>query len=540
MAIKIDDEVMKEYTERNNLPEVYEAYKGIKNAKDLKRAMKDKMFRRTVEGIEAEQKISMKIDALNKLREDATLEDATDEELVEYMPETFADINAEKAEVQYGVPANLFPPKEGMSNREWLAVTRENFKRAGLDFDDKEDRQRAAEAAARAEQKEFAKAEAAKEGLSSITTPRSSEKMAQGEPVTIGDAASDLLRIAEAAPPMVAYPAIAIRNGLDAYLDYEEGDDIGETFAKGAGKTFSDMLDYQIGGKVGESVGNGLKGVFRMIKGTPKGGIKAINGATRDMAAGSVGTRPQVAKATQAALEGKTVGPWNPYGKEAAQKVAEADLTQAQKKKAIGALSKYLKESDPDAIAKQAETATTTKKIGKTFDKEVDAESKRLGKELVTATADKKLNFDDIAQNLNDTDAANLLDELVEKGLRDAEGAKSYAAVGAAKSRTPEAFRETMESEVIEKWLKGHAGARNSAARSQAEKNVTARYGTQPDVQTRGLMKYVLEAPVAYEKGTRGKFIGEKTKQGLGRYLGVEGLPRAFRYLYGKINEEEN
>ena len=35
MAIKIDDEVMKEYTERNNLPEVYEAYKGIKNAKDL-------------------------------------------------------------------------------------------------------------------------------------------------------------------------------------------------------------------------------------------------------------------------------------------------------------------------------------------------------------------------------------------------------------------------------------------------------------------------------------------------------------------------
>ena len=540
MAIKIDDEVMKEYTERNNLPEVYEAYKGIKNAKDLKRAMKDKMFRRTVEGIEAEQKISMKIDALNKLREDATLEDATDEELVEYMPETFADINAEKAEVQYGVPANLFPPKEGMSNREWLAVTRENFKRAGLDFDDKDDRQRAAEAAARAEQKEQMKAEAAKEGLSSITTPRSSEKMAQGEPVTIGDAASDLLRIAEAAPPMVAYPAIAIRNGLDAYLDHEEGDDIGETVAKGVGKTFSDMLDYQIGGKVGESVGNGLKGVFRMIKGTPKGGIKAINGATRDMSEGSVGTRPQVAKATQAALEGKIVGPWNPYGKEAAQKVAEADLTQAQKKKAIGALSKYLKESDPDAIAKQAETATTTKKIGKTFDKEVDAESKRLGKELVTATADKKLNFDDISQNLNETDAANLLDELVEKGLRDAEGAKSYAAVGTAKSRTPEAFRETMESEVIEKWLKGHAGARNSAARSQAEKNVAARYGTQPDVQTRGLMKYVLEAPVAYEKGTRGKFIGEKTKQGLGRYLGVEGLPRAFRYLYGKINEEEN
>lgn len=527
MAIKIDDEVMKEYTERNNLPEVYEAYKGIKNAKDLKRAMKDKMFRRTVEGIEAEQKISMKIDALNKLREDATLEDATDEELVEYMPETFADINAEKAEVQYGVPANLFPPKEGMSNREWLAVTRENFKRAGLDFDDKDDRQRAAEAAARAEQKEQMKAEAAKDETGGFITPRSSGKMERGEEVTTLDAASDLLRIGEAAPPMVAYPAIVGRNVLDAYLDDKDLKEFAQDVA-------ADVTGYYLGGKALQNVGKGLTGLFRAIKGT-KGGVRAGERAAQEMAEGSVGTRPQVAKATQAALEGKTVGPWNPYGREAAQKVAEADLTQAQKKKAIGALSKYLKESDPDAIAKQAETATTTKKIGKTFDKEVDAESKRLGKELVTATTDKKLNFDDISQNLNETDAANLLDELVAKGLRDAEGSKSYAAVGAAKSRTPEAFRETMESEVIEKWLKGHAGARNSAARSQAEKNVAARYGTQPDVQTRGLMKYVLEAPVAYEKGTRGKFIGQKTKQGLGRYLGVEGLPRIFR---GKDEED--
>ena len=37
------------------------------------------------------------------------------------------------------------------------------------------------------------------------------------------------------------------------------------------------------------------------------------------------------------------------------------------------------------------------------------------------------------------------------------------------------------------------------------------------------------------EDGTRGKFIGQKTKQGLGRYLGVEGLPRIFR---GKDEED--
>lgn len=517
MAIKIDDEVMKEYTERNNLPEVYEAYKGIKNAKDLKRAMKDKMFRRTVEGIEAEQKISMKIDALNKLREDATLEDATDEELVEYMPETFADINAEKAEVQYGVPANLFPPKEGMSNREWLAVTRENFKRAGLDFDDKEDRQRAAEAAARAEQKEYAKAEAVKEGLSSITTPRSSEKMAQGEPVTIGDAASDLLRIAEAAPPMVAYPAILGRNMLDAYLD-----------DKGARETASDiMLDvagYGFGDQIGKlgvsSLGKGMTNLFRFLSGKSKGGIKTAEKALKNAQEIGEGSRKQVVAATKEALEGGQAGVFNPYAEEAVQKVAEADLTQAQKNKAIGALSKYLKDSDPKAIAEKAEKATTTKKIGKTFDKEVDAESKRLGNELLSTTADKKLNFDELSKNLNETDAANLLDELVKNGLRDAEGGKSYVAVGAAKSRTPEAFRDTKESEVIEKWLKGHAGARNSAARSKAEKIVSARYGTQPDVQTRGLMKYVLEAPVAYENGLSkdaAKFAARKAKQAVSR-----------------------
>ena len=62
MAIKITDEVIKEYTERNGLPEVYEAYKGIKNSKDLKKFMRDTLNKRTVEAIEIEQKRNKKID----------------------------------------------------------------------------------------------------------------------------------------------------------------------------------------------------------------------------------------------------------------------------------------------------------------------------------------------------------------------------------------------------------------------------------------------------------------------------------------------
>ena len=203
MAIKITDEVIKEYTERNGLPEVYEAYKGVKNSKDLKKFMRDTLNKRTVEAIEIEQKRNKKIDALNKLRDDSLYEGATDEELVELDPETFSDIESEKAEVQFGIPDNLFPPKEGMSNREWLAVTRENFRKAGLDFDNKEDRMRAAEAQSIAVQKQELQAEkearGLKEGLKEeVTTPRTSGKYYAGEPVTTSDVVSDVLRAGEA------------------------------------------------------------------------------------------------------------------------------------------------------------------------------------------------------------------------------------------------------------------------------------------------------------------------------------------------------
>ena len=45
MAFKITDEIIKEYTERNGLPEVYEAFKEVKSDKDLKKFMRDKLSR---------------------------------------------------------------------------------------------------------------------------------------------------------------------------------------------------------------------------------------------------------------------------------------------------------------------------------------------------------------------------------------------------------------------------------------------------------------------------------------------------------------
>ena len=538
MAIKIDDEVMKEYTERNNLPEVYEAYKGIKNAKDLKRAMKDKMFRRTVEAIEAEQKISMKIDALNKLREDATLEDATDEELFEYMPETFADINAEKAEVQFGVPANLFPPKEGMSNREWLAVTRENFKRAGLDFDDKDDRQRAAEAAARAEQKEFAKAEARKESASGWATPSSQARMEAGEPVRGVDVAADVMRIAEAAPPVVAGPAIIGRNILEGFANDKSPREV-------VGDIATDFGMYAGGGVAGRGIGQGMRlfrGPLRKFVGGQRMGEKALGELIKGEGKGS---RRQVAQATAAALEGKEVSQTNPYAEQAAKVVADADLTTAQKKRALGPLNKYIEgtknplskkytQTTTGEIEKQAEGAMQTKRLGKKFDDEVRAEAKKIGREMTSSTMGEKLSFDDVAKNLSENDADNLLKKLESEGLRDENGAKVF--IGVQGKEASDAAHAIRESEVVAKWLNQNKAARNMAARSEAEKRVMERYGTQADPKLRGIFRFVVDAPVAYEKVTSkgaAPFGGKKAVQSLSRYAG----PRITENL-GRKDEE--
>jgi hypothetical protein len=538
MAIKITDEIIKEYTEREGLPEVYDAYKGIKNSKDLKKFMRDPLNKRTVEAIEIEQKRDKKIEALNKMREDSLYEGATDEELVEVDPETFADIESEKAEVQFGIPANLFPQKGEMSNREWLALTRENFRKAGLDFDNKEDRQRAAEAAAREQTRESLREEAKKEGASGWATPSSQARMEAGEPVRGVDVAADVMRIAEAAPPVVAGPAIVGRNILEGYANDKSPREV-------AGDIATDMMTYAGGGVAGRGIGQGMRlfrGPLRKFVGGQRMGEKALGELIKGEGKGS---RRQVAEATAAALEGKTAGPTNPYAEQAAKVVADADLTTAQKKRALGPLNKYIEgtknplskkytQTTTGEIEKQAEGAMQTKRLGKDFDKEVRAEAKEIGREMTSSTMGGKLSFDDIAKNLSDDDAANLLKKLESEGLRDENGAKVF--FGVQGKEASDAAHAIRESEVVAKWLNQNKTARNMAARSEAEKRVMERYGTQADPKLRGIFRFVADAPVAYEKVT-GKgvspFGGKKAVQSLSRYAG----PRITENL-GQKDEE--
>lgn len=525
MAIKITDEIIKEYTEREGLPEVYEAYKGIKNSKDLKKFMRDKLNKRTVEAIEIEQKRNRKIDALNKLREDSLYEGATDEELVELDPETFSDIESEKAEVQFGIPTDLFPPKGEMSNREWLAVTRENFRKAGLDFDNMEDRQRAAEAAAREQGRESLREEAKKESASGWAAPSSQERMEAGEPVRGVDVAADLIRIAEAAPPVVAGPAIVGRNILEGVANDKSPREV-------AGDIATDLGLYAGGGVAGRGIGQGMRlfrGPLRKFVGGQRMGEKALGELIKGEGKGS---RRQVAEATAAALEGKTAGPTNPYAEQAAQVVAEADLTTAQKKRALGPLNKYIEgtknplskkytQTTTDEIEKQAEGAMQTKRLGKDFDKEVRAEAKEIGREMTSSTMGGKLSFDDVAKNLPDDAAAKLLKKLESEGLRDNEGKKVF--VGVQGKEASDAAHAIRESEVVAKWLNQNKASRNMAARSEAEKRVMERYGTQADPKLRGIFRFVAGAPVAYEKVTgkgAAQFGGKKAVQSLARYAG--------------------
>lgn len=538
MAIKITDEIIKEYTEREGLPEVYEAYKGIKNSKDLKKFMRDNLNKRTVEAIEIEQKRNKKIDALNKLREDSLYDGATDEELVELDPETFSDIESEKAEVQFGIPTDLFPPKGEMSNREWLAVTRENFRKAGLDFDNKEDRQRAAEAAAKEESRESLREEARKESASGWATPSSQARMEAGEPVRGVDVAADVMRIAEAAPPVVAGPAIVGRNILEGVANEKSPREV-------AGGIATDLGMYATGGIAGRGIGQGkrlFRGPLRKFLGGQRMGEKTLGALIKGEGKGS---RRQVAEATAAALEGKTAGPTNPYAEQAAQVVAEADLTTAQKKRALGPLKKYIEgtknplskkytQTTTGEIEKQAEGAMQTKRLGKDFDKEVRAEAKEIGREMTSSTMGGKLSFDDVAKNLSDDDAANLLKKLESEGLRDENGAKVF--IGVQGKEASDAAHAIRESEVVAKWLNQNKAARNMAARSEAEKRVMERYGTQADPKLRGIFRFVVDAPVAYEKVTSkgaAPFGGKKAVQSLSRYAG----PRITENL-GRKDEE--
>ena len=56
MAIRIDDTTIKEYADRNGLPEVYESFKSVTTQDDYNRWKKDPVNRRVVESIELESR----------------------------------------------------------------------------------------------------------------------------------------------------------------------------------------------------------------------------------------------------------------------------------------------------------------------------------------------------------------------------------------------------------------------------------------------------------------------------------------------------
>lgn len=504
MAININDEMIREYTERNDLPGVYEDFKAVKNSKDLKKFMEDKMNRRTIEAIEAEQKLEKRNELLSKIREEnpEDTEGFTDEVIIAGNPSKFSEIFSEKSEIQYGVPSDLFPDKEGMSNREWLSITRENFKRAGLDFDNPEDRRRAAEAQSKKEWREEAQEDVKEngwEGFKAGLSPRSRAKLEAGEPIEEGDVAADVLRIGEAAPLGVGIPAIVGRNVLESYLDEKS---IGES-AKDLG---IDIAAYMGTAGLGKYLGPYIS---RLARNTGLIGKDAttLEGLTK---AGK-GSREQVVKATQKALSGERADVLNPYATEAEKIVKEAGLSESQAKRAKSVLSKYLEERDLGKVEKLAETETTKRPLrsGKVLEKEISQRAEELGKEAVESTMSKKFSFDDIAERIPQEKADELLVMLQSKGLRTAKPVevngvskfeKAYVGVEDLPTDAKEVGRDILESKVIEDYLKKNKDVLKKIYTSEAAQEVSQLYGTSPDLKLRGLYKFVSKTPVAYEK----------------------------------------
>jgi hypothetical protein len=504
MAININDEMIREYTERNDLPGVYEAFKAVKNSKDLKKFMEDKMNRRTIEAIEAEQKLEKRNELLSKIREEnpEDTEGFTDEVIIAGNPSKFSEIFSDKSEIQYGVPSDLFPDKEGMSNREWLSITRENFKRAGLDFDNPEDRRRAAEAQSKKEWREEAEEDVKEEGWEGFKaglSPRSRAKLEAGEPIEEGDVAADVLRIGEAAPLGVGIPAIVGRNILESYLDEKN---IGEA-AKDLG---IDIAAYMGTAGLGKYLGPYISRLARNT-GLIGKGATTLEGLTK---AGK-GSREQVVKATQKALSGERADVLNPYATEAENIVKEAGLSESQAKRAKSVLSKYLEERDLGKVEKLAETETTKRPLrsGKVLEKEISQRAEELGKEAVESTMSKKFSFDDIAERIPQEKADELLVMLQSKGLRTAKPVevngvskfeKAYVGVEDLPTDAKEVGRDILESKVIEDYLKKNKDVLKKIYTSEAAQEVSQLYGTSPDPKLRGLYKFVSKTPVAYEK----------------------------------------
>ena len=501
MAIRIDETTIKEFADRNGLPEVYESFKSVKTQDDYNKWKKDPVNRRVVESIELESRKEKRASLVEDIKKkDPTLAPFTSEEIFSILPDEFAKIESEKSEYAGSIPDDLFIKKDGMSNKEWLAVMRQRFKDHGMDFDDPEDRRNAAKAQSEREGREtLADESKAEYGETGVTwdVPRSAAKLQAGKPVETLDAVADAMRIAEAAPLGVGVPAIVGRNILEGYLD-------DKSMSEGTQDTFADIGSYVLGSAAGLGLGKGAGRLMSLIREPARkilGGVSEGQKGLTQLMEGGKGTRTQVVKATRDAIEGKKspIVSSNPYRKDAEKLVNDLDMTATQKNKAKRILDDYLEKGDLEKISSKAESATVSKKIGKNFDKEVEAEAKRIGKQATTETMTRKLDFDDIAKNLTEKEQDDLLLRLRSAGLRTDEGAPSYVGVSEITTNNPNAARTAAESHVIAKWLDENKTARNNVFRSEAAEIVLKGYGKQADTKTRKLLKFVTEEPVLYE-----------------------------------------
>lgn len=508
MAIKITEDVIKEFSERNDLPTLYEKYKEIKSDKDLKKFQRENKL--SLEAIMREQKGKRREEKLAEIRErDPLTFGVTDEEIVEAMPEDFTKIEAEDVELDYGVPKNLFIPKGDYTNKEWLSIMRERFKSAGLDFDNLEDRRRAAEAQSKDEVREDIRKIAEEEGdFRAEMSPRSLAKLKAGKQIEEGDVASDVLRMGEAAPIAVAAPSIVGRNVLEAYLD--EGGISSEGIQEAMGKSVSDIGKYTLATLGGGVLGRGASSLLRAPLKTVAGGIKRGGEKVLEdiVKASGKGSREQVVKATQKALtDGKAGGITNPYAERAAKAVKSADLTESQKRRAQSVLSKYLEDRDLGKVSNLSETEMQKRTVRgpRILEKEIKEEAKNIGKQATEGTMEKKLDWDYIKSFLPSDKADQLLNKLQSAGLRGNEGEIVMKGVEDYAVDTKEVARTAKESQIIEDFLNKNKKLRNDIFKGLAQEKVLSAYGTRPDEKLRGIFKFVAEEPVAYEKPVSGK-----------------------------------
>lgn len=502
MAIKITEDIIKEYAERNDLPTLYEKYKEIKSDKDLKKFQRENKF--ALQAIEGEQKGKRREERLAEIREKDPLSfGVTDEEIVEAMPEDFTKIESENVELDYGIPKNLFIPKGDYTNKEWLGIMRQRFKEAGLDFDNLEDRRRAAEAQSKEEGREGLREVAEEEGgFSAEMSPRSLAKLKAGKQIEEGDVAADVLRMGEAAPIAVAAPSIVGRNVLEAYLD--EGEITSDGIQDAMGKSVSDIGKYTLatlgGGVLGRGASTLLRAPLKAVGGGLKrGGERILEDLVK---ASGKGSREQVVKATQKALTDGKAGITNPYAEKAAEAVKSADLTEAQKKRAQSVLSKYLEDRDLGKVANLAETEMQKRTVRgpRILDKEIKEEAKNIGKKATEGTMEKKLDWEEIKSFLPSDKARQLLTKLQSAGLRGNEGEIVMKGVEDFSVDAKEVARTAKESQIIGDFLDQNKKLRNDIFKGLAQEKVLKSYGTRPDEKLRGVFKFVAEEPVAYER----------------------------------------